>query len=143
MASRSILDLAPELQELCRNHLDQANRAISSLGANAFITCTYRSNQEQAALYAQGREFAGPKVTNAKPGESLHNAVDKETGKPAALAYDLAILENGKLNWDAKSEAWQIVGKAGVSLGLEWAWNWKSFKEAPHFQLPGGGKKKS
>lgn len=137
MASRSIADLHPKLQKLCQLHLAEANKQLAPLGCSVFLTCTYRSNAEQEKLFAQGRTAPGKRVTNARAGQSKHNAVST-SGKPAALAYDVAILENGKLNWNAASEPWQIVGKVGVSLGLEWAWNWKRFKEAPHFQLAAG-----
>jgi peptidoglycan L-alanyl-D-glutamate endopeptidase CwlK len=30
------------------------------------------------------------------------------------------------------------IGKIGESCGLEWAGNWKTFKEFPHFQYTGG-----
>lgn len=37
------------------------------------VTYGYRSYEEQAALYAQGRTTPGPIVTWSKPGESKHN----------------------------------------------------------------------
>jgi len=33
---------------------------------------------------------------------------------------------------------WQIVVDAGKECGLEWAGDWKSFKEEAHFQYTGG-----
>lgn len=134
MASRSTADLIPELQKLCQAHLAAANKRLAPMNASVFLTCTYRSREEQAELYSRGRTAPGRKVTNAKPGQSLHNATDSK-GKPAARAYDVAVLESGKLNWNADSLLWQIVGEEGEKLGLSWAWRWKSFKEAPHFQL--------
>lgn len=135
MASRQISDLSKELQPLASAHLNRVNPLLAKRNASMIITCTYRSNDEQAELYAIGRTVKGRKVTNAKPGQSKHNIVDTKTGKPAAEAYDIAILVNGKLNWNLDDPIWEIVGKAGEELGLEWAGRWERFREGPHFQL--------
>lgn len=137
MSSRNIADLSRELQPLCSKFINEANVKLAPLGASIIITCTYRSDQEQERLYAIGRTVSGRKVTNARAGQSRHNSVDAKTGKPAAEAFDIAILVDGKLNWDLASGYWQIAGEVGVSLGLEWGGNWKRFREGPHFQLPG------
>lgn len=137
MASRNIQDLAKPLQPLASTFINTANALLLKRGLNAsvFITCTWRSNEEQAKLYEIGRTVKGRKVTDAKPGESKHNCVDSKTGKPAAEAFDIAILVNGKLNWNLESDIWQLVGKLGEELGLEWAGRWERFREGPHFQL--------
>ena len=137
MASRNIQDLAKPLQPLASTFINTANALLLKRGLNAsvLITCTWRSNEEQAKLYAIGRTVKGRKVTNAKPGESKHNCVDSNTGKPAAEAFDIAILVNGKLDWNLESDIWQLVGKLGEELGLEWAGRWERFREGPHFQL--------
>lgn len=135
MASRKISDLNSELRPLAEAHINRVNAILAKLDASAFITCTYRSNDEQAKLYAIGRTVKGRKVTNAKPGQSKHNIVDPKTDKPAAESYDIAILVNGKLNWNLDDPVWEIAGKAGEELGLEWAGRWERFREGPHFQL--------
>jgi peptidoglycan L-alanyl-D-glutamate endopeptidase CwlK len=119
----------PELRPLAAKLIEQA----AAHGIDVILTCTYRSNEEQAALYRRGRTVPGPRVTNAKPGESLHNVI--KDGKPCAHAFDIAIIEHGKCNWDACSEAWKVVGAIGEALGLEWGFRWRSFPECPHFQL--------
>ena len=137
MASRNIQDLTKQLQPLASSFINTANALLLKRGLNAsvFITCTWRSNEEQAKLYEIGRTVKGRKVTNAKPGESKHNCIDPKTGKPAAEAFDIAILVNGKLDWNLESDIWQLVGKLGEELGLEWAGRWERFREGPHFQL--------
>ena len=51
MASRSLIDLAAPVR-----HAAMAfQAACHARGMNALIYCTLRSNEEQAALYAQGR----------------------------------------------------------------------------------------
>ena len=129
MASRKIEDLHPTLQPITRTFLAKALME----GIDVLITCTYRSNAEQDELYAQGRTKPGNVVTNAKAGQSKHNFTI--AGKPASKAFDIVFLIGGKAVWDAKHENWQKLGKIGAELGLEWAGNWKSFKEFPHFQL--------
>lgn len=136
MASRKIEDLAKPLQPLASSFINTVNALFMKRGLNAsvIITCTWRSNEEQAQLYAIGRTVKGRKVTNAKPGESKHNLLN-EKGKPAAEAFDIAILINGKLDWNIENNAWQLAGKVGEELGLEWAGRWERFREGPHFQL--------
>jgi peptidoglycan L-alanyl-D-glutamate endopeptidase CwlK len=130
MASRDLKDLHPRLQERVANFL----RILLKEKVDILIYCTYRSNKEQADLYAQGRTKPGKIVTYAKPGQSKHNnTID---GKPASLAFDCVPLVNGKPVWDAKDPVWQKLGSIGLSVGLEWAGTWKKFREYPHFQLP-------
>ena len=138
MASRKIEDLSKQLQPLASAFINQANAALAPFHASVIITCTYRNDDEQAALYAIGRSLPGKKITNAKPGESKHNKLDAKTGKPAAEAFDIAIIVDGKLNWDINHRVWQLAGEVGERLGLEWAGRWTRFKEGPHFQLKQG-----
>lgn len=114
-----------------------ARFAIAMTAANIsfIVTCTYRNNEDQAALYAQGRSSPGRIVTNARPGQSEHNKTGAD-GKPASHAFDIAILENGKIDWSTANPKWKQAGAIGKSVGLEWAGDWITFKEYPHFQLP-------
>lgn len=141
--SRRLEDLHPALQPLAREFLARCKAA----GISLTITCTFRSAEYQAQLYAQGRTQAQlnaagvkataqptkPKVTNAKPGKSAHEHT--EAGKPAARAFDFVPLDAaGKAVWDEKHPAWQQAGRIAVGLGLEWGGNWK-FRDMPHVQL--------
>lgn len=129
MASRKIEDMHPKLQPLVRQFLERAEAA----GVNVLITCTYRSNEEQDQLYAQGRSKPGPKVTNAKAGQSKHNHT--LNGKPASLAFDVVPMVGGKCVWDAKHPHWQVLGLIGHQLGFDWYGSpGAPFKEYPHFQ---------
>jgi peptidoglycan L-alanyl-D-glutamate endopeptidase CwlK len=132
MSSRRIEDLHPDLQPLCRAFLEQARTE----GVDVLITCTYRSNAEQDALYAQGRTTPGRIVTNAKAGQSAHNFT--LNGQPAAKAFDVVPLVDGKPQWDASHPAWQELGKIGMGLGLNWyGAPGSKFREFPHFQMKG------
>jgi len=95
-------------------------------GIDIVISQTWRTKAEQDALYAQGRTRSGNIVTNTKYPYSLHCW---------GVAFDIAVIVNGKANWSAKY--YDIVGPLGESLGLEWGGRWKSFVDRPHFQLPG------
>jgi peptidoglycan L-alanyl-D-glutamate endopeptidase CwlK len=93
------------------------------------VTSTYRDIESQDALYAQGRTTAGAVVTNARGGFSFHNY---------RCAIDVVPLVNGKPNWNGSDPIWQKIGILGKEAGLEWAGEWKTFKELAHFQYTGG-----
>lgn len=130
MASRSPNDLHPDILPKFHAFL----RACQEQAIDVLVTCTYRSNAEQAKLYAQGRTAPGKIVTDAKPGESKHNNVSAN-GSPAAKAFDVVPMVNGKPDWDATDPIWERLGEIGERCGLEWAGRWTHFKEYPHFQV--------
>ena len=123
--SRSLDDLILPARVRVQAFLDAAKAA----GVDLLVTSTYRDNASQDALYAQGRTKPGKIVTNAKAGQSWHNY---------RCAVDVVPIVAGKPRWDVKDEVWQQVGKLGKAAGLEWAGDWKRFKEYPHFQYTGG-----
>lgn len=146
MASREIRDLSPRMQVLYNKFNDRCRRDPELLkrGAAVILTCTYRSNDEQQKAYNQGRTpesiARGEKiVTKAKPGESKHNCT-APNGAPAAEAFDVAILQNGKLLWDDTPhgvETWNMVGAHGQAVGLKWYGAPDApFREGAHFQNP-------
>lgn len=133
MSSRKLADLHPLMQALIADFLAR----VEFEGIDLIVTCTYRSDEEQARLYAIGRTKPGRRVTNAKPGQSMHNF--RFNGKPASLAVDVVPLRAGKPVWGttgADLALWQKVGKLGEAAGLEWAGRWTKFREFPHFQHP-------
>ena len=55
--------------------------------------------------------------------------------------FDVVPLRNGKPVWGTTGEdlkLWQRIGEIGKSCGLEWAGDWRTFREFPHFQFTGG-----
>lgn len=71
---------------------------------------------------------SGPHVTNAGPGQSLHNY---------GYAVDAAPVVGGKIQWNSDHPAWQVYGQCARDVGLIWAGDWDTFKEFPHVQLAG------
>jgi peptidoglycan L-alanyl-D-glutamate endopeptidase CwlK len=122
--SRSLDDLAPPVKQRAEAFI----AAAKAKGIDLLVTSTYRDHESQTALYNQGRTTPGKVVTNAKAGQSWHNH---------RCALDVVPLVNGKAIWN-DNVVWMQIGEIGVACGLEWAGNWKTFKEFPHFQYTGG-----
>ena len=123
--SRSLDDLLPHVKARVEAFIKAADEA----GIDLLVTSTYRDNASQDALYAQGRTAPGRIVTNAKAGQSFHNF---------RCAVDVVPIRSGKPVWDSKDPVWKTVGRLGKAAGLEWAGDWKRFKEYAHFQYTGG-----
>lgn len=122
--SRKLSDLLPIVATKCQAFIANCQNS----GIDVIITSTYRDNESQAALYAQGRTSPGKIVTNANAGQSFHNY---------KVAFDFVPIVNGKPSWD-DSELFESCGKIGESLGLEWAGRWVKFKELAHMQYTEG-----
>jgi len=130
MASRKISDLHPDLQPICEAFTEEAQRQ----GIDFILTCTFRSNNEQDALYAQGRTAPGAIVTRAKGGKSAHNFTIN--GNPASKAFDVVPMDAGKPVWNDGHPSWKKLGRIGQNLGLNWYGSPTApFREFPHFQL--------
>jgi peptidoglycan LD-endopeptidase CwlK len=54
------------------------------------------------------------------------------------LAFDVVPLNAGKPIWNVSDPVWKDVGQIGKGCGLEWAGDWKTFKEYAHFQYTAG-----
>ncbi len=132
----------PEVKDL------YVNKIVPALTGRAICRFAYtlRSFSEQADMFAQGRtklfDAKGNRlgiVTKAKPGQSYHNfglGIDivliKDTnadGRPDAASWETNVDfdKDGKADW---MEVVDIFKKAG------WAWggDFKSIKDAPHFE---------
>ncbi len=93
-----------------------------------FVTHTFRSAEEQQKLYDQGRTTPGNVVTNAAPGQSLHNFEPTH-------AFDIAFRKpDGSLDWDVT--LFENYARIAKQLGLDWGGDWTTFKDRPHFQAP-------
>lgn len=130
MASRRIQDCHPILEnawQLAKKEWDK----LHPEKPEPFLTCTYRPNDEQNALYDEGRKNKNPKKTNAQAGQSPHNF-------EPSLAFDIAFLPHGitkQLDWTPSlfADFFQIISK--IEPKVEWGGSWKKFKDRPHYQL--------
>ena len=102
---------------------------------DADIHMALRTWKTQADLYAIGRtkELNRKPVTKAKPGLSFHNY-----GLAIDIVFDGDLSKQGiQWSWDDKYP-WTELGDLGKKFGLEWAGDWKTFPEMPHFQMSFG-----
>jgi len=123
MGSRDITKLHPCVAAGALELIDKMAR----LGRSVVITSTYRSAEEQDALYAQGRTTTGSIVTNARGGESVHNY---------ALAFDIAQNIRGQEYSD--TTFFQLAGACWIDMGGEWGGEWRTFADPPHMQYTAG-----
>lgn len=123
--SRDINELLPEV----KSRVEHFIALCQDNNIDLLITSTYRDIESQDALYAQGRTTKGHVVTNAKGGESYHNY---------RCAIDVVPIVGGKPDWDTSHSVWESVAMLGKQAGLEWAGDWKTFKEMAHFQFTQG-----
>jgi peptidoglycan L-alanyl-D-glutamate endopeptidase CwlK len=119
MPSRSLNDLHPALKDKARQLIE----LCKAEGIELRIISTYRSLEEQADLYAQGRSKPGKIVTYAKPGTSWHNW---------SLAFDCCPIYEGHPDWD--SPHWDRIGTLGKKLGLTWGGDFVKLRDYGHFE---------
>lgn len=113
---RDISELTPAAQKACRLFLAECTKR----GIPIFITETYRSQERQNELYAQGRTKPGKIVTWTL--NSRHTS---------RRAWDIAV--DGKELYDM--EVIKKAGEAGRKLGIIWGGNWEFTPDYPHFEV--------
>lgn len=93
----------------------------------------YRSAEEQAKRYAQGRTEPG-KIVTQRDGYKTPSA------HQSSLAIDFAIMnvERNDFIWEY-TDQYRQMGELGEKLGLEWGFRWyekglTSFKDIYHIQ---------
>lgn len=92
-----------------------------------------RSWQEQDNLYAQGRTAPGKIVTKCRGGYSYHNFGMAADCVPSQFGPD----QPYNPDWNPSHGSWKRMEAVGVSLGLDSGATWRSFPDAPHFQITG------
>lgn len=95
-------------------------------GLDVYLFEGWRSPTRQLQLYNEGRTAPGGVVTDAPAWQSWHQY---------GCAADIVFGGPGKWSWGGDYHKLAPILKAE---GLEWAGDWKNFKELPHFQLTGG-----
>ncbi|WP_121603770.1 M15 family metallopeptidase [Virgibacillus sp. Bac332] len=130
LLERSIRNMGNGMNQVVKQTALEVIKRAYKEGIYVQISDGYRSHAEQQKLYNQGRTTSGNIVTNAKPGQSLHNY---------GLAVDYFIVSDDgqKAIWTVNAK-WKRVATIGKSLGFEWGGDWSSFKDYPHLQMTGG-----
>ncbi|MFF2457635.1 peptidoglycan-binding protein [Peribacillus simplex] len=140
LLDRSIQNMGSGMNSVVKaSALEMIKRAYKE-GIYAQISAGYRSMEEQAALFGQGRFYSykgknysslsKPKVTNALPGQSFHNF---------GVAVDFFLVtEDGKTALWTINTKWKRVAAIGKELGFKWGGDWKGFKDYPHLEMTGG-----
>ncbi len=119
-SEKTIATLLPEVRPMARALVQKA----AAMGIRIKVISGFRTYEEQAALYAQGRTAPGNIVTNARPGYSNHNF---------GIAFDIGVFEGN--SYLPESPKYNAIGALGIDIGLEWGGSWKTIVDAPHFQL--------
>lgn len=115
--SRTLNDLHPNFLPLAAMLIARCVEA----GVPIQIIFTGRTQQEQAALYAQGRTAPGKIVTWTLDSRHVMKPPDfKSTAIDICPYQEFSMHGPDKLAWDADSPVWETIGKIGESLGLKW-----------------------
>ena len=119
--SRNLLQLEAAFRLQTMKWLDACKLA----GLDILVVSTYRDDDFQNFLYAQGRTTEGKICTYAKAGESMHNK---------RKALDFCIMHGKVCDW-TNIEGFTKAGLIAESLGLVWAGRWNGkIKEVGHIE---------
>lgn len=127
MPSRNIQDCDPILQAAWPVACTLYEKKYPN-ASQPFLTCTHRTEAEQAALYAQGRTKPGKIVTQLKKG-SKHNLMPSK-------AFDIAFKKaDESLDWSSKNfmNFGAIIKE--IDTRISHGGDWKKFKDLPHFEI--------
>ncbi|WP_107841225.1 M15 family metallopeptidase [Metasolibacillus meyeri] len=115
---RDLTELLPVAQTACRLLFQECYKAGIH---NIFITETYRSQERQNYLYAQGRTRPGAIVTwTLNSNHKSRLAWDIAVAPPQSL-YDITTLNR--------------VGAIARKLGITWGGDWAGNIDRPHFEV--------
>lgn len=114
------------------------------------ITDGVRTAEEQNYLYKQGRTIPGIKVTKVDGYKEKSNHQPKIDGFGYAVDIGVLVEENDKIVYKGEwkdfhyyQDIYNIAKKNGLleKYNIEWGGNcWKTFKDAPHWQIKGADK---
>jgi D-alanyl-D-alanine dipeptidase len=128
-----LASVRPELQELAR----RIEASALAEGIRLEWVQGWRSESDQAALWAQGRQRRNGEWTRigATVTEAEH-AIQTPHGRGAAL--DFAVLDaGGRPTWASASlPLYERVGRIAEGLGLEWGGRFPRV-DRPHLQISG------
>lgn len=116
LGNKPNLGLLPKVQR----RAEMLINIMEVLGKPIRITEGLRTMERQTELYSQGRTTPGRIVTNARAGDSFHNY---------GVAFDVVFVKTGY------SGDWDLLGKIGKALGLEWGGDFEGLVDKPHFEM--------
>ncbi len=102
------------LEPVTREAVAKVIAVAQSAGVTLQVLETYRSQERQRQLFAQG-------ATQLQTVGVHHYG----------LAADLGIVIGGQVNWKAD---YQVLGAWAKAAGLVWGGNWSTFKDMDHVQ---------
>lgn len=122
MSDRNPADLAPDM----KGAYAKWDTGMKEAGIDYILTCTRRTQEEQQALYNQGRTTPGRIVTWTLHSKHL-------TGE----AFDFVIMNNGKPDWQMIfASKWNKAVEIGKELGLNQVVNSEGkIMEFAHLQM--------
>lgn len=140
-----------------REKLEELETIAEQCGIHFIVTQTLRSQEEQAAYYAQGRQPIAEvnrlrKIAKLAPiNENGNKIITKaktvwDSFHAYGRAFDIAIVNNdGKIDWGEDADwnedgisDWEQLGEIGEEIGLEWGGNFSSLRDLPHYQYREG-----
>lgn len=140
MAQRDITFCVESLQTAWFKAKDEFLKRFPNM-AQPFLTCTYRSSEEQDALFNQAHDGIdnnnnglidepGECVTHAKGGQSYHNTNPSK-------AFDIAFKNiEGKLVWDIENFKLFAGIIKEINPNIIWGGTWsKERRDNPHFEI--------
>lgn len=140
MPTRNIMDAVPALRKAWKESLEEWKAKYPN-EPEPFLTCVYRSNQEQEELFMMNKngkdddgdgkiDEADEWRTNARAGQSKHNSFPSQ-------AIDIAFRIDKKLGgpyarFDLFAKFAEIIKSKGVKWGGDWN---KKILDPPHFEI--------
>jgi peptidoglycan L-alanyl-D-glutamate endopeptidase CwlK len=123
----------PKIKDELRTQYLECNKMLPK-NCRLRFAYVFRSPEEQSSLFKKR-----PKVTNANAWQSIHNY---------GLAFDIVLLYDNDGNGTFEEASWSLVKDIDKdktpewtevvnyfkSKGWTWGGDWKSFKDAPHFE---------
>lgn len=123
--------LRPELVALVERH-----KTISRYeGIEWLVVQGYRTFEEQLELYEQGRKRSSGGWLVVDPAKIVTRAHPDESAHCRRAAYDVAILQGGKIIWSGIDHLYEKVGHLGEELGLVWGGRFSHLPDLDHFEL--------
>ena len=131
-----------KLQPLVKTMLNVALANAKKVGVTPLVVETYRAQERQYYLYAQGRTAlecvrAGMDVAKANKYARKGNKVTWTLSSvhTSKCAVDVIPMRNGKALWDAKAPETKKLIRCMTEAGFEAGANWSKSPDSPHFQV--------